>query len=71
MDKAGNGFCFFVRSRKVRERYFCCKSLFSRSLVEVVSFLYFTSVYSCGYEAERENAQTESGRESFLPPFFF
>ena len=41
MDKAGNGFCFFVRSRKVRERYFCCKSLFSRSLVEVVSFLYF------------------------------
>jgi hypothetical protein len=42
MDKAGNGFCFFVRSRKVRERYFCCKNLFSRSLVEVVSFLYFT-----------------------------
>ena len=27
--------------------------------------------FSCGYEAERENAQTESGRESFLPPFFF
>ena len=26
MDKAGNGFCFFVRSRKVRERYFCCKN---------------------------------------------
>ena len=39
MDKAGNGFCFLS---VVRERYFCCKSLFSRSLVEVVSFLYFT-----------------------------
>ena len=42
MDKAGNGFCFFVRSRKVREMYFRFKSLFSCSFVEVVSFLYFT-----------------------------
>ena len=42
MDKAGNGFCFLSVVEKVRERYFCCKSLFSRSLVEVVSFLYFT-----------------------------